>query len=155
MTVAVPLTRERWRPRSSALGSRISRALGCTRFRRNSSALLGIPLTRGRLIDRRDGAKARHVAVVNEEFVRRYIAGEDPLGKRIAMGLGGWAAGDEMAEIVGVVGDVKYRAAENEVTPQVYVAHAQRAQSSMMLVVRTVGNPSMFVSAIRGAGRGS
>jgi ABC-type antimicrobial peptide transport system permease subunit len=59
---------------------------------------------------------------------------------------------DDMAEIVGVVGDVKYRAAENEVTPQVFVAHLQHAQSSMMLlVVRTVGDPAMFVSEIRSA----
>jgi putative ABC transport system permease protein len=56
-----------------------------------------------------------------------------------------------MAEIVGVVGDVKYRAAENDVTPQVYLAHAQHAQTSMILVVRTVGDPSVFVSEIRSA----
>ena len=150
LTVAVPLTRER-ETTIVGVGKQDFKSTGVHSVSPEFFGVLGIPLTRGRLIDRRDGAKASHVAVVNEEFVRRYIADEDPLGKRIAMGLGGWAAGDEMAEIVGVVGDVKYRAAENEVTPQVYVAHAQRAQSSMMLVVRTVGDPSMFVSAIRSA----
>ena len=150
LTVAVPLTRER-ETTIVGVGKQDFKSTGVHSVSPEFFGVLGIPLTRGRLIDRRDGAKASHVAVVNEEFVRRYIADDDPLGKRIAMGLGGWEAGDEMAEIVGVVGDVKYRAAENEVTPQVYVAHAQRAQSSMMLVVRTVGDPSMFVSAIRGA----
>ena len=72
--------------------------------------VLGIPLKRGRLIDDRDRSDTGHVAVVNEEFVRRYIADENPLGKRISMGLDGWATGNGMAEIVGVVGDVKYRA---------------------------------------------
>jgi putative ABC transport system permease protein len=113
--------------------------------------VLGIPLRRGRLIDDRDRADASHVAVVNEEFVRRYLGGSDPLGKKISMGLNGWAAGDEMAEIVGVVGDVKYRAAENEVMPQVYLALEQHAQSSMILVARTAGDPSMSVSGIRRA----
>jgi len=113
--------------------------------------VLRIPLKRGRLVDDRDRSDSRHVAVVNEEFVRRYIAGENPLGKRISMGLDGWATGNEMAEIVGVVGDVKYRAAENEVTPQVYLCHEQRPHASMILAVKTVGDPSRFVPEIRNA----
>ncbi len=87
---------------------------------------LGIPVRRGRLLDRRDRPGTPHVAVVSEEFVRLYIAGEEPLGKKFALGLGDWSSGDEMAEIVDVVGNVKYGAAENEVTPQVYLSHEQR-----------------------------
>jgi putative ABC transport system permease protein len=150
LAIAVPLTRER-ETTIVGIGQQDFKSTGVHAVSPEFFRVLGIPLMRGRLMDRRDAATARHVAVVNEEFVRRYIADGDPLGKRIAMGLGGWAAGDDMAEIVGVVGDVKYRAAENEVTPQVYVPHGQRPQSSMMLVVRTVGEPLMFVSEIRRA----
>ncbi len=56
-----------------------------------------------------------------------------------------------MAEIVGVVGDVKYRAAENEVAPQVYLSDQQRTRSSMVVVVRTIGDPSRLASEIRRA----
>jgi putative ABC transport system permease protein len=150
LTIAVPLTQER-ETTIVGVGKPDFKSTGVHAVSPEFFGVLGIPLTHGRLIDHSDGANARHVAVVNEEFVRRYIAGEDPLGKRISMGLGGWAAVDEMAEIVGVVGDVKYRAAENDVTPQVYLAHAQHAQTSMILVVRTVGDPSVFVSEIRSA----
>jgi predicted permease len=110
---------------------------------------LGIPLRRGRLLDRRDRPGTPHVAVVSEEFVRLYIAGEEPLGKKFALCLGDWSSGDEMAEIVDVVGNVKYGAAENEVTPQVYLSHEQRPRPSMIVVVRTVGEPLPLVPELR------
>ena len=150
LTIAVPLTRER-ETTIVGVGKQDFKSTGVHSVSPEFFRVLGIPLTHGRLIDQRDGAHARNVAVVNEEFVRRYVPGEDPVGKRISMGLGGWAVGDEMAEIVGVVGDVKYRAAENEVTPQVYVTHSQHPQSSMIMVVRTIGDPISFVADVRSA----
>lgn len=156
VTVAVPLGREAETTivgieQPAGRGGDAMKVTGVHSVSPKFFRVLGVPLKRGRLFDPRDGANAGHVAVVNEEFVRRYIAGEDPLGKRISMGLNGWGAANEMAEIVGVVGNVKYRAAENEVTPQVYLAVTQRAPSSMTLVVRTIGNPSAFGLEVRRA----
>lgn len=46
----------------------------------------GIRLLRGRAITRDDNLRSPDVVVVNEAFVRRYFAGQDPIGKRIAYG---------------------------------------------------------------------
>jgi hypothetical protein len=42
-----------------------------------------IPLIKGRFFETRDRAGAAQVAIVNETFVRRFLADEEPIGKRI------------------------------------------------------------------------
>ncbi len=49
---------------------------------------MGIPLVLGRAFDAHDTAGTPRVAIVNEAFVQRYCAGENPLGRRIAFGIG-------------------------------------------------------------------
>ena len=68
---------------------------------------LGIPLRRGRYFDERDTARSAPVVVISESLARRYLAGQDPIGKRLK------PSGPELtnipySEIVGVVGDVIY-----------------------------------------------
>src|SRR5688572_15924700 len=46
----------------------------------------GVRLLRGRAITRDDTLRSPDVVVINEAFVRRYFAGQDPIGKRIAYG---------------------------------------------------------------------
>ena len=66
---------------------------------------IGTKVLWGRTFDERHGPASRRVAVVSEKFVRRFLAREDPIGRRF--GIGGPAdAGD--LEIVGVVADAKY-----------------------------------------------
>src|SRR6185295_11519890 len=48
-------------------------------------ALLDVPLLRGRLIDRRDGATAPQSAVISAALARRYWPNDDPIGRRIAL----------------------------------------------------------------------
>ena len=48
-------------------------------------AAMGIPLVRGRLIERSDDQKAARVLVVNEEFAKRFFPNGDPIGKRIRL----------------------------------------------------------------------
>jgi putative ABC transport system permease protein len=47
----------------------------------------GIRILRGRAIAREDTLRAPDVVVINQEFVRRYFPGEDPIGKRVAYGV--------------------------------------------------------------------
>ena len=61
-----------------------------------------IPLTRGRGFDARDTTSAPGVVIVSETFAKTYFAGEDALGRRIAV------AGRER-EIIGVAGDVQVK----------------------------------------------
>ena len=69
---------------------------------------LGTRLVRGRFIDESDTPASRHVAVVNEAFVRRCFPKGDALGQRF--GIGDTRHANDF-EIVGVVEDTKYIAA--------------------------------------------
>lgn len=63
----------------------------------------GIPLRMGRYFTERDGSSSAQVAVVNEEVVRRYFAGRNPIGQRY-----GFGDSPNQIEIVGVVADARY-----------------------------------------------
>ncbi|MFP5379389.1 MAG: ABC transporter permease, partial [Vicinamibacteria bacterium] len=80
---------------------------------------LGVPLRQGRGFTEADRAGASLVAIVNEAFARAHFPGEDPLGRRIVFG------GDRTHEIVGVVGDTRYRGVEQPPDPTFYVPMAQ------------------------------
>ena len=67
--------------------------------------VLGTPIVRGRGITEHDTAASRHVAVVNEAFVRKFFKGEEPIGRYF----GHHGAGTEREyEIVGVARDARY-----------------------------------------------
>jgi len=62
-----------------------------------------IPLKRGRLVTEQDNEKSIKVVVVDEDFARRFFPNEDPIGKRLNLGLF-----DTQPEIVGIVGHVNH-----------------------------------------------
>lgn len=109
----------------------------------------GIPLLRGRLFTERDGAGAPSVALVNQEFVRRHLRDQEPLGKQIRLDLSG--ATPEWSEIVGVVGNTKSHSESSREEPQVYEAMFQRPISSFSLMVRTSSDPNNLAAAMRNA----
>jgi putative ABC transport system permease protein len=103
-----------------------------------------VPLVNGRLLAESDGSKASPVVVVNESLARLYFANENPLGKRI-IGFGGTRA------IVGVVGDVKYSALDEEAKAEIYFPMAQvpAVTLSLPLAVRVSGDPMQMLAAVR------
>jgi putative ABC transport system permease protein len=112
---------------------------------------LGIPLPHGRAFDEKDREGAPGVVMVNEAFARRYWPGQEPIGKRIQMGVARSGANDSpYLEVVGVVKDGKYVTLDEEATPFFYLNLAQRYQSSPTLIVRTRGNPLDYLPAVRG-----
>ena len=64
---------------------------------------MGIPLQSGRFFNADDDEHSPPVIVIDEKFARQYFPNEDPIGKRINLGII-----DLQAEIVGVVGHVKH-----------------------------------------------
>jgi putative ABC transport system permease protein len=70
---------------------------------------MGIPLVAGRFLTDQDNEKSERVTLINQSFAQRYFPNEDPIGKRINAGVGGWMT------IVGVVGDVKQAGLANSV----------------------------------------
>ena len=67
--------------------------------------VIGTRILKGRGIAEQDTAGSRHVAVVNQAFVRRFFPHDDPLGKHFGRSEFG-AAG--LYEIVGVAKDARY-----------------------------------------------
>ena len=107
---------------------------------------MGIRVLRGRLFTPQDRAGQPKVVVVNETAALTYWPGEDPIGKRIALGQGGFGDG---AEVIGIVADVRYRAVETAVLPDAYLPLLQAPRAQGFLFVRTDGAPESIVPQIR------
>jgi putative ABC transport system permease protein len=116
---------------------------------------IGIPVVRGRGIERSDTASSPQVVVISETAARRFFPNEEPLGQWITVGWGR-AEGRPKAggEIVGIVGDVKERGLAEEHAPEVYLPYAQQPIPSMDVVLRTAVPPRSLASAVTGVVRG-
>ena len=108
---------------------------------------LGVKLVRGRNITDQDRAGQPKVLLISESAARRLWPNDDPIGKRMWAGQGSAGSGDA-SEVVGVVGDVRYRAIERAPEPDVYLPLAQSYQSRMRLFVRSAVDPSSLAPAI-------
>ena len=97
-----------------------------------------ITLTRGRGFTRGDDAEAPHVAIVNEEFAKRYWPGQNPLGKRIRID----ATDSPWLEVVGVTATGKYIFIGEGPRPFFYLPIDQVERpdnSNLTLLVETAG----------------
>lgn len=94
-------------------------------------ATMGIPLFSGREFARNDDENAPLVAIVNRTMVKRYWAGEDPIGRRLQV-KGRWA------RVVGVVADSKYESIRETPIPFFYVPLRQDFVRSPALNIRTI-----------------
>ncbi len=117
-------------------------------------AVLGIPLLRGRLFGRGDGAGAEHVAVISRSLAERKWPGEDPLGKLVQFGN---MDGDLTPfRVVGVVGDVRDFGLDVEPLPTLYGYFAQRTRAiawSFWIAIRAP-NAERLIPAAREIVRG-
>ena len=108
---------------------------------------LRIPLRGGRVFTDDDRAATAQVAIVNDAFARRFFPGEDPVGKRITMGIS--RAPKVEREIVGVVADVRRHALHEEARPAVYVPHAQAPTGATGFIIRTRADPDLVTDAVK------
>jgi putative ABC transport system permease protein len=114
---------------------------------------LGIPLVRGRAFSGRDAAGAPRVAVISETAARRFWPNEDPLGRRVWFGGGSnFDSPERSAEIVGIVGDVRYQSFDRPVNlASFYTPYMQFTYPARMVYVRTSADPMSLVSDVRRA----
>ncbi len=111
---------------------------------------MGIPVVRGREFLATDRAGAPRVAVVNEEFVRRYFRDRDALGQELRLP----GATDLYAvQIVGVVGNSKQRTIGEEQQAAVYEAYLQRGPRGRVvhILARTARPPEAIVREVEAA----
>ncbi|HJU74279.1 MAG TPA: FtsX-like permease family protein, partial [Gemmatimonadaceae bacterium] len=115
-------------------------------------SVLKMPVRRGRHLNATDQLNTPQVAVISEEFARRYFPNEDPLGKYVETGWGR----DSLrfgGTIVGVVGDVKYEGLDQPVEPVLYVPEAQWPFDEPTFVLRTASSATDVATAVRDAMR--
>ncbi|MBL8961234.1 MAG: ABC transporter permease [Gemmatimonadetes bacterium] len=109
---------------------------------------LGVPLVRGRAFAPSDRIGTPRVVLLNEAAARRYFPGEDPIGRRVAVWQGGFHEG---AEVIGIVGDVRFGTIDSTAVPDVFISYGQARIPRMMVFVRTSGEPRALVASVRAA----
>jgi len=107
-----------------------------------------VPLVRGRLFTNADRLGAQKVVLVSESAARAYWPGQDPVGRPVSVGQGGFY--EDTAYVAGVVGDVRFGTLDSLPKPDVYISYYQSPRGRMMMFLRTAGDPR---SAIAGARR--
>ena len=115
-------------------------------------AAMGIPVRQGRAFSDSDSDTASRVVIVNEAFAREHFPGRSPLGQHLLRD-------DTVAEIVGVVGDVKSHL-DQPAPPTWFVPAAQASYGTSKLfegwfprsvVVRAGVSPLGLARAVRDA----
>jgi putative ABC transport system permease protein len=110
-----------------------------------------IPLLQGREFGSQDTRGTQRVAVIDEEFVRKYFRNQNPIGKRITFD-GNTAKDPKYIDIVGVVGHTMHEALDAKPRIQLYLVDAQRGGfQSMSVAVRTSGDPLLMTRSVRDA----
>ncbi len=113
-------------------------------------ATMGLRLVAGRGFTEADDESSVPVMIVNREFARdMFGAVADALGARVRS----WRDENIYREIVGIVENVRYFGAGDEIRGVVYVPHRQVTWRGMAVAVRTATDPENVVSAVRAAVR--
>jgi predicted permease len=111
----------------------------------NYFGTINAAVIRGRAFTADDKDDSPRVAIVNEEFAKTYWPGQDPVGKRMRLNGpdGLWV------EIVGLTETSKYLFIGEPPTKFIYLPFAQNPTAQMLLLVRTVGDPTAIATPIR------
>jgi putative ABC transport system permease protein len=105
-----------------------------------------IPLLDGRMLSDHDDADSAPVVLVSRAFAERHWREASPIGQRLRF----TALGSSLvAEIVGVVGDVRQDALDLPGPPTVFVPLAQVPSGAMTFVVRTASDPALALPALQ------
>ncbi len=117
-------------------------------------ATLGVRLKQGRFFSEQDTAGGMPVAMVNENFARRYLKGMDPLRQRVVVEQlipGVTKLGPPIEwQIVGVFRNVAYGNRPGDF-PVIYVPFWQSPWPSASVAVRTGGDPAAMTKSVAAA----
>jgi putative ABC transport system permease protein len=98
---------------------------------------MGVPVLTGREFTDADGKTSTRVVMISSLFARQFFAGENPIGRRILIGVDADNPNPPAWEIVGIVGDVKNAGLDTEPGPQFYMPYPQSPVRQMDLVMKT------------------
>jgi predicted permease len=116
-----------------------------------------IPLMAGRIFSDAEVARASHVALVNQAFVKQYFANENPIGQGVRSPMLKLEradfllaqAPDDWMEVIGVVGDVRNDGLDHPTKPAMFVPYSFLMPPDESLFVRSAGNPEITLKAVK------
>jgi predicted permease len=111
-------------------------------------ATMRIPILQGRDFNAQDQATSTPVVIINEALAREVFPGENPIGKHIEPEVAAGADLPVMREIVGVVGNVRFRELSGEWEAESYVPYAQIPFGSITIAVRSTQDPHTLAKPI-------
>jgi len=112
-----------------------------------------IPVIKGQDLAEVKARPERAVTVISEAFAKQYYPSEDPIGKRLKPDVETSHTRAQMAEIVGIVGDVKTSSLREAGGAIVYVPVAQFPIGATTIVIRAEGDPRPLAAAVRSEAR--
>jgi predicted permease len=112
-----------------------------------------IPHLAGRDFSAFDTADSAPVAIVSQELVRQQFPGEDPLGRRLRIGVDHASGRDDVEwTIVGVVGDTR-STLDGPIRQTIFIPRTQRPGAGMVFFIRTHQEPSSVAASVTAAVR--
>jgi predicted permease len=111
----------------------------------NYFSVMNTGLLRGRAFTASDTKGALLVAIVNQEFARRYWPKQDPIGKRIRLA----SKDNSWIEIVGVAQTGTYTFVGEPPSPFLYLPLAQNERSMLALFMDTSADAASLGGALR------
>jgi predicted permease len=107
---------------------------------------LGTPVSLGRDFNDADSETSQRIAIVNQTFANKYLAGRAPLEHQVGLS----DRADGQYNIVGVVADSKYTDVREAAVPTAYFVYTQvRGNTTLHFEVRTAGDPATWMTTIR------
>jgi predicted permease len=88
---------------------------------------VGMPLLGGRDFDAHDNAAGAEVAIVNQEFCRKFLAGASPLGRQVRI-ITGPGERPHLYQIVGLVKNAKHQSLREDFKAMTFVAQNQNLE---------------------------
>ena len=110
---------------------------------------LQIPFLRGQNFSDKHRDASPRVAIVTNKAAKELWPNENPIGQRLRLGLG-WEPPNDFAEVIGVVGDVKYGKVDAVPTPDVYLHYLQpTGELCPFVIVKSDADPTALTRDFR------
>ncbi len=115
-------------------------------------SVMKIPILKGRTYEPQDAeSSAPQRIVINQAFADRYLAGENPIGKRVRFT---FSDSQPYQEIIGVVANESTEGLDAAMQPIMYSSFERGPDSAFYVVMRTPEDPQIVISSARLALRG-
>jgi putative ABC transport system permease protein len=115
--------------------------------------ILRVRFLAGRAFREDEVSAARHVAVINQAFQRKYFEGEQVVGRQIHL-VDLEKLPDPVSpaffDIIGVVADARNQGVQQPALPEVWIPYSVTGSGTRGILVRTDGDPLLAANTVRG-----